>query len=59
MKSARAMEFYKHLLNLYCGLSVPVPQRDWLLVLAVEAAEVAEFEVGRGVERMQNQDGVL
>lgn len=59
------MEFYKHLLSLYCGLSVPVLQRflsvfrDWLLVLAVEAAEAAESEVGRGVKRMQNQDGVL
>lgn len=48
------MKFYKQQLSLYCGLSVPVLQRflrDWLLVLAVEAAEVAEFEVAGGVGR--------
>lgn len=49
------MEFYKQQWSLHCGLSVPVLQRflsvfrDWLLGLAVEAAEVAEFEVVEGV----------
>lgn len=53
------MEFYKQQLSLCCGLSIPVLQRflrDRLLVLAVEASEVAEFE---DVKRMHNEDGVL